>query len=251
MKVKRLQQIEDYIKLARNCTYDELCKYFDISMSTVRRDITELEKHGMIVKTYGGVMVKDTDIPEINNPIQIQYGSCKDRIAKAASEIVEDGEIILLGSGSTVAHMVHHLEGKKNLTVITNNLVVIEESMKYGFNVINIGGNLDRNTMSFVGIQTIKQLNELNANKSFISCNGITLKHGFSNVADLEADIKKAMIKISSQAVALVDHSKFDKMSLYTFAEMGDVDVIVTDREPSAEYLELFQKVHTNLVVTE
>lgn len=247
MKVKRLQQVEDYIKKAGTCTYEELCAHFDISMSTTRRDISELEKYGKIVKTYGGIIAKEEE--EEKDTIQLKYGSYQDKIAKSASELVEDGEIILLGSGSTVAHMVHHLNNKKNLTVITNNLVVIEESMKYGFNVINIGGNLDRNTMSFVGMQTIKQLKELNANKSFISCNGITRKHGLSNVADLEADIKRAIIRISSCVVALADHSKFDKMSLYTFADMEEIDVLVTDVEPDQEYMELFEKSHTRLVI--
>ena len=71
-----------------------------------------------------------------------------------------------------------------------------------------------------------------------------------SNITDLEADIKKAIIKISSQVITLVDHVKFDKMSLYTFANMDEVDVIVTDREPSADYIEACQKAHTKLLIT-
>lgn len=249
MKVKRLQQMEEYIKSKGLCSYDELSEHFDISMSTTRRDVSELKKRGKIVKTYGGVMGHE-DLNDSDSTIQLKYGSSKDKMAEMASRLVEDGEIILLGSGSTVAHMVHHLADKKNLTVITNNLIVVEESMRYGFKVINLGGNLDRNTMSFVGVQSIRQLKELNANKSFISCNGITIKHGLSNITDLEADIKKAIIKISSQVITLVDHVKFDKMSLYTFANMDEIDVIVTDREPSADYIEAFQKAHTELLIT-
>lgn len=250
MKIKRLQEIEDYIGLCGTCSYEELCSHFDISLSTIRRDIGELEQYGKIMKIHGGVMIKKEVLEEeAEVKIQLQYGSNKDRIAEIASKIVEDNDIILLGSGSTVAHMVHHLAGKKNITVITNNLVVIEEAMKYGFSVIIVGGNLDRNTLSFVGTQTIKQLNELNANKSFISCNGITLNHGLSNVADLEADIKKSIIKISSDVIALVDHTKFDKMSLYTFAGINEINTLITDAEPSSEYIELFDKNNTRLEI--
>lgn len=249
MKVKRLQQMEEYIRARGLCSYEELSEHFDISMSTTRRDVDELKKAGKIVKTYGGVIGKDDPVENDNSILQLRYGSYKDKMAETASKFVEDGDIILLGSGSTVAHMVHHLADKKNLTVITNNLLVIEESMKYGFNVINIGGNLDRNTMSFVGVQSIRQLMELNANKSFISCNGITIRHGLSNVTDLEADIKRTIIKISSSVIVLADHAKFDKMSLYTFADMADINIMVTDEKPTEDYIEMFKKSHTELFI--
>nr|WP_294530937.1 DeoR/GlpR family DNA-binding transcription regulator [uncultured Blautia sp.] len=252
MNIKRLRQMENYIRSYNTCTYEEICERFDISLSTVRRDMDELEHRGIIKKIYGGVMYDEEDNAQPSDLLRsgyTQYGSYKDRIAEAAAALVEDQDIIILGSGTTVAHMAHHLANKKNITVITNNLMVIEEAKRYNFSVIGIGGNFDRNTGSFVGTITIKELENLNANKAFLSCNGFALTHGFSNVTDLEADIKKTTMKISSQTVILADQEKFDKMSLYKFAVPEQIHAVVTDKEPSEEYRKLLQKSHTRLII--
>lgn len=240
MKLKRIQDIANYIQAFEICPYEELCRQFDVSLTTMRRDVEELIRLGKVEKVYGGVKA----IPQVEEeePLTsfVQYSYAKDCMGKLASSLVEDNDIIVLGSGSTVAHMVRYLKEKKNLTVITNNLAVINEALRYHFNVVSIGGNLDRRTLSFVGTQTIKQVGELNAKKCFISCNGIT-EHGISNVTDLEADIKKAVMNISSKVILLADHEKFDVMSLYNFASLDQIDVLITDEKIAKEYTTLLQ----------
>lgn len=240
MKVKRLEQIEGYLKEKQICTYEELSNFLDVSLSTIHRDVEELVKKGIAKKIHGGAMY-EKEQPKQGELYLLPYEYGKDLIARRAVSIVEDNDIILLGSGSTVAHMVPYLKSKKNITVITNNFIVIAEAMKYGFNVINIGGNFDRNVMSFVGTQSIKQLNELNANKAFIGCNGIT-QNGISNVVDLEADIKKTMIRISSHTTVLAESRKFGAMSLYTICSLDEIDRLVTDEMPSKQYQKLFNE---------
>lgn len=240
MKVKRLEQIEGYIREKKFCTYEELSKILDVSLSTVHRDMEELAGRGVIRKLHGGVVYdkKAEDTGELSL-LPYEYG--KDQIARRAAELVEDNDILLLGSGATVAHMIPHLKEKKNITVITNNFNVIAESLKYNFNVISIGGNFDRHVKSFVGTQSIKQLDLLNANKAFIGCNGIT-PNGISNVVDLEADIKKTMIRISSSTTVLAESRKFDAMSLYTICSFEEIDRLITDGLPSKPYRKLLQE---------
>ncbi len=248
MKLKRLNSIVEYVKSYEMCTYEELCQHFDISMSTIRRDVDVLIDNGRIEKIHGGICISKNYAEEMNNNSLIKYDNSKDKIARLASTMIEDNDIIVLASGSTVAHMVKYLKDKKNITLITNNLVVLNEAMNCGFNVVNIGGNLDRKAMSFVGTQTIKQLEGLNANKCFISCNGLTL-NGISNVVDLEADIKKAEMKISSKIILLIDHSKFDVMSLYNFASIDELDYLITDKKVSKEYEKAFSEVDVEVLV--
>ena len=246
MKLKRLQQIESYVKSYGVITYEELCDHFDVSLSTIRRDVEELACKGSVLKTYGGIKINENKIQ--NNEI-IKFDYNKDIIGKKAATLVEDGDVVLLGSGSTVAHSVKYLANKK-ITVITNNLVVLDEAVKYGFKVISVGGNLDLSTMSFVGTQTIKQLSELNATISFIGCNAMN-KDYVSNVADVEAEIKKMMIKNSGKVALLIDHTKFDKTSLYNFAGINDLDYVVTDVSPNKEYKDIFKNNKIKLEIGE
>lgn len=246
MKLKRLQQIESYAKSYGVITYEEICNHFDISLSTARRDVEELVNNGKVIKTYGGIKINEKNI---QNETIIKFDYAKDVIGKKAASLVKDGDVVLLGSGSTVAHSVKYLANKK-ITVITNNLVVLDEAVRYGFKVISVGGNLDLSTMSFVGTQTIKQLSELNATISFIGCNAIN-KEYVSNVADVEAEIKKMMIKNSKQVALLIDHNKFDETSLYNFADINDLDYIVTDKKPNKEYQEIFKNNKVKLEIGE
>ena len=162
MKLKRLQAIREYIRRLHVCTYEDLAKDFDISMTTVRRDVDALTESGIVEKVHGGIryLVQEDDSTDL-----FEYESMKDEIGRTAASLVEDNDIIVLGSGTTTAHMVRYLRDKKGLTVITNNLAVLRESVRYGFSLVFIGGNFDRRTLSVVGTQSVRQMGELNANK--------------------------------------------------------------------------------------
>ena len=248
MRLIRLNNIVEYVRAYELCTYEKLCEQFEVSLSTMRRDVDELEKQGKIVKVLGGIRLSDKAIKENNEATLFKYDYERDKIAKAASELVVDGDIIMLGSGSTVAHMVKYLKNKKGITLVTNNLAVLNETLKCDFNVVSIGGNLDKKIMSFVGLNSSKQVNELNANKCFLSCNGVNT-NSISNVADLEADLKRKEITISDKVVLLADATKFDKMSLYSFATFADLDYLITNKKPSKEYEKVCKEHNCELII--
>ena len=233
MQEKRLNDILRYVAEHELCTNEELCRFCDVSLSTVKRDIQTLADRGLLTRIRGGAKAPaDTliDLPRMNSLETLRYRPNLDRIAKHASELVSDNEIVFLGSGVTVAHMVRHLRGYRNLTVITNSIYVMQEAFQYDINVLMIGGILNRNTMSYIGIQSINQLRDLNANAAFMSCNGIALTRGITNSSEMEGDIKKIAIQVSSKSILLADSAKFNKISLYTFAQMGDFTKIITDQ---------------------
>ena len=248
MKLIRLNNIIEYVRAYELVSYEDLCKQFNVSISTIRRDIDELDSQGKIEKVFGGIKLSDESIKESNEATLFKFDYERDKIARAASELVDDGDIIMLGSGSTVAHMVKYLKNKKGITLVTNNLAVLNETLKCDFNVVSIGGNLDKKIMSFVGLNSSRQVNELNANKCFLSCNGVNV-HSISNVVDLEADLKRKEIAISDKTILLADASKFDKMSLYTFASIKDLDYLITNKKPSKEYEKVCKENKCELIV--
>ena len=248
MKSKRINEIIDYVRSRGVTSYEELCNQFNVSLSTMRRDIDILEEDGKIQKVYGGVKLTEKTLEENEDLLLFDFDFNKDRIAKQAASLVNDGDIILMTSGSTLAHMVKYLKDKKDITLISNNLAVLNEAFKCSFNVVSLGGTMDRKAMSFVGFWPSKQIENLNANKCFISCNGINL-HSISNVVDSEADIKRAVINISNEIILLADNSKFDKMSLYSFASIDDLDYLITDKQPSDEYINKCKEEDCKLII--
>lgn len=114
-----------------------------------------------------------------------------------------------------------------------------------------IGGMLNRGTMSYSGIQSINQLKGLNANIAFMSCNGIAISHGITNSSEVEGDVKKVAIQISGNSVLLVDHNKFDKISLHTIAEMKDISTVITNKTPDFRYIKEANDGHTELIVVD
>ena len=255
MQEKRFSEIQNYLKDHELCTYEELCIYCDVSLSTIKRDVEYLESQGVLTRIRGGARrVQRENVPQEQPRQQIEmlkYEPHLDRIAKKACELVSDNDIVFLGSGVTVAHMVRHLSGFKYLTIITNSIYVMQEAFYHNIEVMMIGGMLDRTTMSYSGIQSINQLKTLNANIAFMSCNGIAASHGITNSSEVEGDVKKAAIQISGNSVLLVDHNKFDRISLHTIAEMDDISTLITDQTPDYHYIKKCNDVHTKLIVVD
>lgn len=258
MKAKRMTQILNYVTQIGVCSYEELGEHFKVSVSTIRRDVEELLRSNSLAKTRGGVIAIEPDgspVPFAAKSMLSGSGlSIDDKkfaIARRASELVEDNDIIFLGSGITVACMVPFLKGKRGLYIITNNLHVLNEVKHYSLNAMVVGGNLNLNTFSIVGIQSIRQLQSLNANKAFLGCNGITTSCSVTNVSEVEADIKREAMAISNECYLLTECQKFGKMSLYTFANLEDFSTIITDSAPSKEFIDIFQRIDRKLIVAD
>ena len=253
MQEKRFSDIVKYVREHEICTYEELCSHCDVSLSTVKRDVQTLADQGILLRIRGGAKVPESDLSDISHTSsmrQLHYQPNLDAIAKRASTFVSDNDIIFLGSGVTVAHMVRHLKGHKDLTIITNSLYVTQEAFHYDMGVMMIGGMLNRSTMSYAGIQSVDQLEHLNANIAFMSCNGLALSHGITNVDEVEGDVKKTAIQISGSSILLADGDKFGKVSLYTIAQFDNLKTLITDRQPDDRYVNELKTAHTELIVT-
>ncbi|MCR5823597.1 MAG: DeoR/GlpR family DNA-binding transcription regulator [Lachnospiraceae bacterium] len=230
MKSYRISRMEQYIIDKEHVSMDELCREFDISINTCRMDVAELCSKGTVKKVYGGVSsVKENSLIPFEQR-KMTNSNIKKEICREAAEMVEDGDIIFIDSGSTTMYLPDFLGDKKNVTIITHNLNAIVRGIQLpDTQIFCLPGTLDRRTNSFVTADTAKTLSRFNIKKAFIASAGISENGDVSNSSPLEFEVKKAAMAHASKKYLVVDSSKFGKSSLLNFTTLAEMDGIFTD----------------------
>ncbi len=249
MKEDRINELQNYILEKERASIEELCSVFNVSKNTMRRDINQLESQGKIKKVYGGIILTDKKTTEPFESREVKNKDAKLIIAKLASTLIEDGDIIYIDSGTTTMHMIPYLSDVKNLTIVTNNLHVILKSLPYqNLNVISTGGTLFRRTNSFVDSGAVSSLKKYNISKAFLATTGISIAKGITNSSSLEYDIKKYIVEHCDKKILLADDTKLGKVSLITYYDLKDIQVFVTNQKPDDEYTNFFNSNHITLI---
>lgn len=253
MRTERIDQIEEYILTNKTVTIDKLCEAFNVSKNTIRRDIGQLLDRGRIKKVYGGVTALP-DSPLIPlTPYSLRnttFESEKDLICKRAASFVEDNDLIYIDTGTTSQNLIDYL-GNKKCTIITNSLQVAIKAVNYpNITLISLSGKLKRETLSFVGSTVEEALKTYNIGKAFLCCTGVTMKNGLTNASMDEYQIKKIVVENSQCRYLLADHTKFGKFSLMTYSPLSDIEHVITDQKPSADYMNFFSTHDIDLNIT-
>ncbi|WP_052487190.1 DeoR/GlpR family DNA-binding transcription regulator [Gordoniibacillus kamchatkensis] len=232
--VQRRNKIKEIVLQERSVKVADLVKEFNVSEETIRRDLNQLEREGIIQKNYGGAIL----VEELQNaapnvpPVQqrkFQYFEEKDAIGRMAASLVSEGQIVILDSGSTTWCIARHLRGVPNLMVVTNGINIAEEcSHNEETSVFVMGGKLVKKSMSLVGPQAEIELQKYNAHFAFLGTSGITERKGFTSSDLYEAEVKRAMVAAGQKIVIVADHSKFEQQGLISFAGFRDVDILIT-----------------------
>jgi DeoR family fructose operon transcriptional repressor len=214
----------------------ELGKLFEVSESTIRRDLKELEESNLLKRTHGGaVTVKIAARQNVNvEPSflekEIQFQKEKKAIAKKAIQFINNGDTILLDSGTTTFYILQELKVFTHLTVVTN-AVISPEFLNHhaGIDIIFLGGSFRSQTQSMVGMFTEQCLNMIRVDKCFIATNAIDHRLGLTTPNMAEAEIKRKMIACSREVLLVADSSKFGNSSFAKFADMDKIDICITD----------------------
>lgn len=244
MRSQRIDDIMEYIYENKNVTLKELCEKFEMSINTIRRDLEEITvSQNDIVKTYGGVKVQNKKelVPfskrGVSNPVE------KERIAQKAAELVNSGDSIFLDSGTTTMYMIDYLKTLSHITIFTHSLEVMMRAIPYeNLNIISLPGILNRETLSFTGTSTAETLSGYNIPKAFMASTGISAENGITNSSFAEYDIKCSIISRSKEIFLLADHSKFDAVSLMTYASLERLDYLITDKIPPRSIVNSIEK---------
>ena len=252
MKLERIHQIHDLLKDRKRISLDELCRIFNVSKNTIRRDVAELEESGVISKVYGGIILKESKIISLEpfSAREIRNIDAKKQIAAAAAACVQEGDVIYIDSGTTTMHMIPHLAGKQLLTIVTASVYILEAATGYSnLTVIATGGNLQAPIKAFVGASVLDCIRNFNFTKIFLASTGISLEHGATNASPLECEVKQCLMQKSCPKYLLVDNSKFDSASLMTYGDLKDIDCCITNEQPLKKYIDYFKKHEVNLIV--
>lgn len=231
--VSRRAKILEDLESKGEVSVKELSKTLKISEVTIRNDLAHLEKQNMLIRARGGaIKIKfyriGTD-PTITEK-QKEFLKEKQRIAKAAVELINDGDTIILDSGSTTTEIAKNLENFKNLTIITNALNIASILAEYeGINIFMPGGSLRKKSLSLVGVLADENFEKFYCDKLFLGADGFDTTHGLSTPDSEEAHLNQIMTKIAKKVIVVADSSKFERRRFAFIGPISEVDVVITD----------------------
>lgn len=221
---------------------ETLCVELDASESSVRRDLDQLEAEGVLKRVYGGAV----PVPPAGNgafDFTVESGRCSDekgRIARLTAGLIEDGQTVILDGGSTVAAVAGELAGK-SLHIVTNSLPIAETlEARRNIELTLTGGYLDPRIRVMLGPLCEQMLGLIRADVLIMGIGSVT-EAGFSNNNTLVVGSEQKMIEIASRVIIVADHSKFGRGAMVPVAPLEAASTVVSDREISAEYVELLR----------
>jgi DeoR family fructose operon transcriptional repressor len=228
---ERKNKILDLILREKKVTVAQLSDLFSVTGATVRTDLRELESTGLLTRTHGGAIERTkTGFEPDSREKEVQNLQAKQRIGLAALVLIENGDTIVLDTGSTTLELARCLNRRKNVTVVTNDIViakVLEELQSV--NVLFMGGMLRKGFHCTIGVQGRMIMEGLTVDKAFMGANGFSLAKGATTPDVQHAETKKTMIAISAKTILLCDRTKLGRVSLAQFLPSDRLDVLVTD----------------------
>ncbi len=229
----RQEKILEIIRKEERTSVKELCDIFEMSIVTIRNDLTLLEEKGLIIRTHGGAIAVSKKEEGLVLPFDVReeknYRS-KQKIGKAAAEMVNDGEVIFIDGGTTASEMRHYLADKKDVTIITPSIVVTYWLAVTGnLNIYVLNGFFKRNSYSTVGVPSLDFMSGWNLSKAFFGAAGFTPDSGLSDLDAGFVEQKRIIANKAHMNIGLIDSSKWGILSLGSFVNPDQLDLIITD----------------------
>lgn len=248
---ERRQHILNKIQQEGRVLVAELSDTLNISRITIRKDLDQLESKGLIQRTHGGAIAAQNSILQdlsLKEKEQKQLKE-KQRIAKAAAALVQEGTCIILDSGTTTTAIAQELRRFSQLTVITNAVNIAVELGGTNFEVILTGGTLRKNSFSLVGPQAEDALQEMHADLFFLGVDGFDPLIGVMTPNVPESRVNRAMVKASTKVVAVCDSTKFRRRSLALIVPPSAIHMVITDDQIRAEDADALRAAGIELVI--
>lgn len=234
---QRHRSILDYLNRKKSITVQELSAMLFVSEATIRRDLSEMEKQGLLKRSHGGAVLFESSSGETSLLVREQKNVReKQSIAHLALDFISSNSTIFMDSSSTAGMLIPLLKQYKFLTVITNGLKnALALSQLTDVKTYIIGGVVSPQSTSSAGSDSIDYINNINSQVAFISCGGISEKNGITDAAFEQARLKNAMLNNSAVKVLLCDSSKLGKVFMCRTCGFDKLDYIITDKMPDRE----------------
>lgn len=248
---ERQRQIVELLMVHKKLIVVDLCKIFDVTPPTIRSDLKELEARGLLQRTHGGAILNSKTGQEMNfSQREVENIKEKRLIAKAAADIIHDGDTIIIDSGTTTLELTKCLAFKKKLTIITIDFKVaawLEDNTD--FNIFFLGGFIKRDFHCTIGPEVVNTLQTMCADKCIIGTTGITAERGISTPDAYHAEIRRKMMSVSSKSIVLADSRKLGKNAFSIVAPLNDVDTLVIDNKINPSDIKMLEDAGITVIV--
>ena len=232
-------------------TTTELVSIFDVSVETIRRDLLELEKQGILQRVHGGAIKvgEMTPIVDLTRRKELDKDS-KIELCETAAMLVEDGDIICIDCGSTAIYFAEALKRRlSKLTIVTHSLDVFNIMVeKAGFEVILCAGFFMKEEKAFYGHFVQEALKKIHVQKAFLFPSAISLQGGVGDYIEELQQVQRQMMQCSDKVYFLANSEKFEKHALLKLCDMSDAYVYVSDEKLNESYKKLYQEAGLNVI---
>ena len=250
--IERQQTILRHLDTYRRISVPDICAEFGVSETTARRDLEALADQGLLQRIHGGAILvrrAGTRVPILQR--SQEQSAEKQRIGRAAAALVQDGETVFLGSGTTVLEVARNLRGRRNLTVLTNSLPVLTTLAGLeGITLVGLGGMLRDSELSLIGHITEQALAEVRADRVIMGIRALSLEQGLTNDFLPETLTDRAIQRIGGQVIVVADRTKCGAVAAAYVAPLTAMQVLVTDDQTPPEFVEALRQQGIEVVVS-
>lgn len=240
---QRREKILELIREDGHAKVLDLSRIFKVTEVTIRQDLERLEKEGLVRREHGGAVLVDIDAGVKNITLLNQKNMAeKMAIARKAASYIEDGDTIILDSGSTTTEIAKLIVDFQHITVITNALnIALILGAHPNINLVVTGGEFKAPTLSLTGQKAADFFYNLNVDKLFLATAGITLKSGLTYPSISDICVKRAMIESANEVFLVADSSKIGLNSFASLGALSLVHLLITDSNISVEDQEMLK----------
>ncbi|WP_044362794.1 transcriptional repressor AgaR [Vibrio fluvialis] len=251
--VERRMEIVDIVNRDGKARVEDLAAQFNVSSVTIRSDLSFLEKNGYVVRSHGTAIPNSGVIAELTvHEKRRQNAGIKTAIGRAAAKLINNGDTVILDSGTTTREIAANLKSVEDVVVMTNGLdVAMELASAPGVEVLMSGGLLRKNALSFSGSQAEAGLKNYRFDKFFLGVDGFDLRAGITTHDEQEASLNRLMCEISERVIAVADSTKFGKRSCHMIRAFGHIDTLVTDSDIPEDYLQGLRDMKVDVIIVE
>ena len=231
MTEERRTQILQMVHREHRVRVNELASRFNTSAVTIRNDLNDLHQRGLLLRSHGGAVLPNAILrePPVNERLKA-HSEEKRRIGAMAAMLINDGETIILESGTTTLEIARQIKHKVGVQVITNGVNIASELLDApDVQTFIMGGTVRGHSATIIGRSTEDMLDQLSADKLFFGGAGCDPEVGVSGTNLEETVIDRAMLRISREIILVADSSKFTKRSMSRIVPFSEIDIVITD----------------------
>ena len=250
---ERKRRIVAYVDKQKRVTVQELCDEFGVSSATIRNDLNQLYENGLLKRTHGGAIANvQTNFELITNEKTARFMNEKRAIAKEALRFVHEGDCIALDAGTTILETARLLGGFEKLRVLTYDLnIAAYLDANTNVDLYIAGGQVRRGHHYMIGSASVEAFAKLHVDVFLMSANGVDPRAGLTTPQVETAQIKEGIIRNAGKRVLLADSSKVGNISFAKFADLSDVDVLITDSYADTQIIDQIRSAGTDVQIVE